>query len=83
MRLIKRAATAKKDTKEMKSGVSVNCATSGFMKLVLKSNQHLSRLFHYFVVKFSCLFKIVLLFTIQWKLVALIFPQNYLLKPTF
>ena len=40
-------------------------------------------LFHYFVVKFSCLYKSVLLFTVQWKLVALIFPQNYLLKPTF
>ena len=40
-------------------------------------------LFHYFVVKFSCLYKSILLFTVQWKLVALIFPQNYLLKPTF
>ena len=32
--------------------------------------------FHYFVVRFSCLYKSVLLFTVQWKLVALIFPQN-------
>ena len=40
-------------------------------------------LFHYLVVKFSGLYKSVLLFTIQWKLVAIIFPQNYLLKPTF
>ena len=83
MRLIKRAANAKKDTKEMKSGSSVNCATSGFMKLVLKSNQYLLRSFHYFVVKFSWLYKSVLLFTVQQKLVALIFSQNYLLKPTF
>ena len=45
MTLIKRAATAKKDTKEMKSGSRVNSATSGFMKLVLKSNQHFSRSF--------------------------------------
>ena len=43
MKLIKRAATAKKDTKEMKSESGVNGATSGFMKLVLKSNKHLSR----------------------------------------
>ena len=49
--------------------------------LVLKSNQHLSRSFHYFVVKFSCLYKCVLLFTVQWKLLALIFSENYL--PTF
>ena len=67
--------TAKKDTKEMKSSSSVNCATSGFMKLVLKSN--------HFVVKFPCLYRSVLLFTVQWKLVVLIFAQNYLLKPTF
>ena len=40
-------------------------------------------LFHYFVVKSSCLCKIVLLFTVRWKLVALIFPQNCALKPTF
>ena len=58
-------ATAKKDTMEMKIGSSVNCATNGFMKLILKSNQHLSRFFHYSVVKFSCLYKRVLLFTIQ------------------
>ena len=32
-------------------------------------------LFHYFVVKFSCLYKSVLLFTVQRKLVALIFPS--------
>ena len=51
MRLIKPAATAKKDTKEMKSGSSVNCATSGFMKLVLKSNQCLSRSFSLFCSK--------------------------------
>ena len=38
---------------------------------------------HYSVVKFSCLCKSVLLFTVQWKFVALIFPQNYLLKSTF
>ena len=62
---------------------SVNCVTSGFMKLVLKSKQHLSRSFSHFVVKFSCLYKRFLLFTVQWKLVALILPQNYLLKPTF
>ena len=37
---MKRAANAKKDTKEMKRGSSVNCATGGFMKLDLKSNQH-------------------------------------------
>ena len=37
MTLIQRAATAKKDTKQMKSGWSVNCATSGFMKLVSSS----------------------------------------------
>ena len=80
MRLIKRAATAKKDTEEMKSGSSVNCATSGFMKLVLKSNQHLSRSFSLF---FTILHKSVLLLTVQWKLVALIFRQSYLLKPTF
>ena len=45
MAFIKRAATAKKDTKEMKSGSSVNSATSGFMKVILKSNQHFSRSF--------------------------------------
>ena len=39
--------------------------------------------FQYFVVKFSCLYKSVLLFTVQWKLVAPIFPENYLPKPTF
>ena len=83
MKLIKRAVTEKRDTKEMKSGSSVNCATSGFIKLVLKSNQHLSRFFHYFMVKFSFLYKSLLLFTVQWKLVAVIFPQKYLLKPTF
>ena len=49
-------ATAKKDTKEMKSGSSVNCATSGFMKLVLKSNQDLSRSFSLFCSKvFMCI----------------------------
>ena len=42
MRLIKRSATAKKDTEEMKSSSSVNYATSGFMKIVLKSNQYLT-----------------------------------------
>ena len=83
MRMIKRAATAKKDTKEMKSGLSVNCATSGFMKLVTNVTNFYHVLFHNFLVKFSCLYKSVLLFTVQWKLVALIFPQNYLLKPTF
>ena len=45
MTLIKRVATAKKDTKEMKSGSSVNSTTSGFMKVILKSNQHFSRSF--------------------------------------
>ena len=45
MTLIKRVATAKKDTKEMKSGSSVNSATSDFMKVILKSNQHFSRSF--------------------------------------
>ena len=51
MRLTKRAATAKKDTKEMKSGSCVNCATSGFIKLVSKSYQHLSRSFSLFCSK--------------------------------
>ena len=83
MRLTKRVAISKKDTKEIKSGSSVNCATSGFVKLILKGNQHLSRSFLPFVIKFSCLYKRVLLFTAQWRLVALIFPQNYLLKQTF
>ena len=84
MRLIRLAATAWNDTKGMKSGLSVNCATSGFMKPVLKSNQHLSRCFSLFCSKvFMLLYKSVLPFTVQWKLVALIFPQNYLLKPTF
>ena len=55
MRLIKRAAPAKKDTKEMQRGSSVNCATSGFMELVLKSNQRLSRSFSLFCSKvFMC-----------------------------
>ena len=67
-------STANKDTKEMKSVSSVNCGTSGFMKLILKGNQHLSRSFLLFVVKFSCVYKRVLLFTVQWKF--------YLLKPT-
>ena len=80
MILIKRGATAKKDTKEMKGASSVNCATSDFMKLVLKSNQ---RSLSLFCNKLSCLYKSVLLFTVQWKLAALIFPQNYLLKPAF
>ena len=48
MRMIKHAATAKKDTKEINSGSSVNCMTSGFMKLILKSNQHLLRSFSLF-----------------------------------
>ena len=83
MRLIKHAATVKKDTKRMKSGSSVNCVTSGFMKLVLKSLTNIYHvLFHYLVGKFPCLYKSVLLFTVQWKMIALIFPQNYLLKPT-
>ena len=51
MILIKCTATAKKDTKEMKSGSSLNCATSGFMKLSLKSNQLLSRSFPLFCNK--------------------------------
>ena len=83
MTLIKRAATANKDTKQLESGWSVNCATSGFMKLVSKINQYFSSSLYYFVVKFSYLYKSVLLFTIQWKLVALIFPQNHLMKLTF
>ena len=33
-------------------------------------------LFHYFVVKFSCLYNSLLLFTVQWKLVALIFSSK-------
>ena len=41
----------KERTKEMKSGSSVNCATSGFMKLVWKSNQYLSRSFSLFCSK--------------------------------
>ena len=41
-------------------------------------------LFHYFVVKFSCLFQSVLLFTVQWKLVALIFkPKFWILNSLF
>ena len=79
MTLIKRVATAKKDTKEMKSGSSVNSATSGFMKVTNISHV----LLHYLVVKFSYLHKSILLFTVQWKMVALIFPQNYLLKAIF
>ena len=51
MRLIKLAVTAKKDSKEMKRGSSANCATSGFMMLVLKSNQHLLRSFSLFCGK--------------------------------
>ena len=51
MRLIKRAPTAKKDTMEMTSGSRVKCATNGFMKLVLKSKQHLSRSFSLFCSK--------------------------------
>ena len=51
MRLIKRAATAKKNIKGMKSGSNVNCATSGFMELVLKSKQQLSRSFSVFCSK--------------------------------
>ena len=47
----RRAAAAKKDTKDMKSGSSVNCATSDFMNLVLKSKQHLSRSFSQFCNK--------------------------------
>ena len=57
MRLIKLAITAKKDSKEMKRGSSVNCATSGFMMLVLKSNQHLLRSFSLFCGKVLCLYK--------------------------
>ena len=48
MRLIKLVTIAKKDTKKMKSDSSVNCATRGFMKLLLRSNQHLSRSFSLF-----------------------------------
>ena len=51
MRLIKRAVTAKKDTMGMKSGSSINFATSGFIKLILKSNQHLSHIFSLFYSK--------------------------------
>ena len=51
MRLIRRAATAKKDIKEMKSTSNVNCDTSRFIKLVLKSNQHLSRSYSLFCSK--------------------------------
>ena len=51
MRLIKGVTNVKKDTKEMKSASSVNCATSGFIKLVLESNQHLSRSFSLFYIK--------------------------------
>ena len=83
MKLIKRAATAKKDTKEMKSESGVNGATSGFMKLVSKVTNIYHVLCHYFVVNFSCLYKSLLLVSVPCKLVALIFPQNYLLKPTF
>ena len=45
LKLIKRVATAKKNAKEMESGSIVNCATSGFLTLVLKRKQHLSRSF--------------------------------------
>ena len=51
MRLIRRAATAKKDIKEMKSTSNVNCETNRFIKLVLKSNQHLSRSYSLFCSK--------------------------------
>ena len=53
-----------------------------FQEVCFEKKQH-HVLFHYFVVKFSCLHKSVLLFTVQWKLVAFVFPQNYLLKPSF
>ena len=83
MRLIKRAATAKKDTKEMKSGLSVNCATSGFMKLVLKSNQHLSRSFSLFCSKvFMFISKCFTIYS-SMEIGCPYFPQNYLLKPKF
>ena len=83
MRLIKRAASAKKDTKKMKSGSIVNCGTSGSWSLLWKVTNIYHVIIHYLVVTFSCLYKSVILFAVQWKLVAPIFPQNYLLKPTF
>ena len=58
MRLIKSAASAKTDTKKMKSGSSVNYVTSGFMKLVLKSNQHLPRSFSLFCSSFYVYIKV-------------------------
>ena len=64
----------------MKIGSSVNCTTSGFIKLVLHITKIYHVLFHYFVVKFSCLHKSVLLFTVQWKLVALFFPSKLFIE---